>query len=79
MCIMIQAVLVYLYFLLRNAAPTPRAIEDHLHPYPCDFHEHACNYDKSESLVSTLRAKLYLRRFFDLGYLCSLSGQNGQM
>ena len=51
-----QANLVYLYFLLRNAALAPRAAEDHSYPYPRGSQEHACNYDKSELLVSTLWA-----------------------
>ena len=51
---------VYRYFLLRNSVPAPRVAEDHSYPYPYDSHEHACNFDKSELLVSTLRTMLYL-------------------
>ena len=60
MCIMIQAVSVYLYFLLHNVVPAPRVAEDHSYPYPYGLHEHACNYDKSELLLCTLRTMLYL-------------------
>ena len=60
MCIMVQAFSVYRYFLLHNVVPAPRVAEDHSYPYPYGLHEHACNYDNSELLLSTLRATLYL-------------------